>query len=90
MELTQKALSQKTNISVKTISNMETGKDISLSTLIEVLRALGQLPSIELMIPEQEIRPSQIAALGKERERARSKPGEKQEYQPTWKWGDEQ
>ena len=79
-----------TNLSPKTISNLETGKDVSFSTVVEVLRALGQLQSLELMIPEQGLSPSQIAALGKPRERASSKAKEKPEAQSGWKWGDEQ
>ncbi len=88
MSITQRELAEKTNLSVRTISNLETGKDVSFSTVIEVLRALGQLQSIELLIPEQGIRPSQIAALGKPRERASSKKAE--DKTNGWKWGDEQ
>ena len=63
-------------------------KDVSFSTVIEVLRALGQLQSLELMIPEQGPRPSEIAALGKPRERARKKANTAAP-QTGWKWGDE-
>ena len=90
MPATQKEMAAMTNLSQKTISNLETGKDVSFSTVIEVLRALGQLQSLELMIPEQGLSPSQLAALGKPRERASSKGKEKPETQSGWKWGDEQ
>ena len=83
--LTQKEMAERTGLSLRTISNLETGKDVSFSTVIEVLRALGQLQSLEMMIPEEPLRPSQIVKLGKPRERVRMKmhtPG-------TWKWGDE-
>lgn len=89
MPLTQSELAQQTNLSVKTISNLETGKDVSFSTVIEVLRALGNLQALELMIPEQGPRPSQIAELGKPRERASRKKKSKPEQQSGWKWGDE-
>lgn len=89
MPATQKEMAEMTTLSQRTISNLETGKDVSFSTVIEVLRALGQLQSLELMIPEQEPRPSQIAALGKPRERARSKKKKTPETQSGWKWGDE-
>ena len=55
---TQKEMAEMTNLSQKTISNLETGKDVSFSTVVEVLRALGLLQSLELMIPEQGPRPS--------------------------------
>ena len=84
--MTQQQLADMTNLSLKTISNLETGKDVSFSTVIEVLRALGLLQSLELAIPEQTIRPSQLLKLGKPRERVRATP------QPhgNWRWGDEE
>ena len=90
MPATQKEMAELTNLSQRTISNLETGKDVSFSTIIDVLRALGQLQSLELMIPEQGIRPSQIAALGKPRERASGKRKTTPEPQSGWKWGDEE
>lgn len=88
MPLTQKEMAERTNLSVRTISNLETGNDTTLSTVVEVLRVLGQLQALELVVPEQSVRPSEIVALGKARERATSK---KSKPQPTnhWKWGDE-
>ena len=85
---TQKELAEMTNLSLKTISNLENGKDVSLSTMIEVLRALGRLQSLELLIPEQGLRPSEIVALGKTRERASSRQ-KKDAITSGWKWGDE-
>ena len=73
---TQKEMAEMTNLSQKTISNLETGKDVSFSTVVEVL--------------EQGPRPSEIAALGKPRERAGRKAKEKPEAQSGWKWGDEE
>ena len=86
MPVTQEEMAGLTSLSKRTISNLENGKDVSFSTIIEVLRALGQLQSLELMVPEQGLRPSQIVELGKPRERARKKT----KPTPTgWKWGDE-
>ncbi len=89
MSKTQEELAEMTNLSRNTISNVETGKDVSFSTIIDVLRALGRLQSLEIMIPDQGPRPSQIAALGKPRSRARSM--KKMDTIPSgaWKWGDE-
>jgi transcriptional regulator with XRE-family HTH domain len=50
MPATQKEMAALANLSQRTISNLETGKDVSFSTVVEVLRALGQLQSLELMI----------------------------------------
>ena len=89
MDVTQKEMARLTNISQRTISNLENGKDVSFSTVIDVLRALGQLQNLDIMIPEQGQRPSEIAALGKQRERVRSKATTGQ-TQSGWKWGDEE
>ena len=89
MSITQKEMAEMTNLSIHTISNLELGKDVSFSTVISVLRALGQLQNLELMIPEQSIRPSQIAAMGKARERAARKK-KKSTDKSSWAWGDEQ
>lgn len=83
--LSQAQVSDLTGISVRTIVNLEAGKDVSFSTIIAVMRALGILQSLDAAIPEQDIRPSQILELGKPRVRVRKKNSE-----PTaWKWGDE-
>ena len=89
MPATQKEMAELTNLSLRTISNLENGKDVSFSTVIDVLRALGQLQSLELMVPEQGLRPSEIVAMGKPRERAGRKVAYKIQSDTTWKWGDE-
>ena len=87
--ITQKELAEMTNLSQRTISNLETGKDISFSTVIDVLRTLGQLQRIELMLPEQTIRPSQIVRLNKYRKRVSTKTRNQNTTERGWKWGDE-
>ena len=87
--VTQKEMAESCGLSIGTISNLETGKDVSFSTVIEALRFLGQLQSLEMMIPDQGIRPSQVAALGKPRERAKRNTN-KNKQQAGWKWGDEE
>jgi len=90
MDVTQKEMARLTNLSQRTISNLENGNDVSFSTVIDVLRALGQLQNLDIMIPEQGPRPSEIAALGKQRERVRSKAATTVQTQSGWKWGDEE
>ena len=87
---TQKEMAEMANLSQRTISNLESGKDVSFSTVINILRVLGQLQSLELMIPEQGPRPSEIAALGKPRERVRRKSNVIRQQESGWKWGDEE
>ncbi|MBO4716693.1 MAG: helix-turn-helix transcriptional regulator [Spirochaetales bacterium] len=84
--LSQSELADRTGISKRTIGNLENGKDISLSTLIEVMRALGIVQRMDMMIPEQELRPSQEYLYGKARQRV----GKRIERKSDWKWGDEE
>ncbi len=87
--MTQGEMAEATGLSLRTISNLEGGKDVSFSTLIEVLRALGRVQGLDVLLPEQTIRPSQIAELGKARERA-SRRRNKSPEETGWKWGDEE
>lgn len=87
--VTQKELADKTNLSQRTISNLEAGRDVSFSTVIEVMRFLGMLQNIEMLFPAQRLRPNQLAELGKMRERVRKKPQSVAGPQSGWRWGDE-
>ena len=89
MNMTQTEMAERTNLTQKTISNLENGKDVSFTTVIDVLRCLGQLQGLDMAIPEQIIRPSQIITREKPRERASKSQTNKNENK-NWKWGDEQ
>ena len=82
---TQEEIAVLTGVSLRTINNMEAGKDVSFSTIVKVMRALRILQNLDTAIPEPGIRPSDVIKLGKHRERVRKtvKPSN------TWKWGDE-
>lgn len=88
MNMTQKEIAEKTNLTQKTISNLENGKDVSFTTVIDVLRCLGQLHGLDMAVPEQIIRPSQVITGEKTRERASKSQASINEKQ-NWKWGDE-
>ncbi len=87
-DITQEQMSERTGLSRRTISSLENGGDVSLSSLLEVMRVLDRLQALDVAIPKQTIRPSDMAVLGKKRERARKKSANKDE-QENWKWGDE-
>lgn len=89
MQLTQEELADQAGVSPKTVSNLETGKDVSFRTVIEILRALSCLQNIDTLLPEQTIRPSELAELGKKRERAPRKKKKKEPTSAEWTWGDE-
>lgn len=74
--ITQQELSEKSGVHRTTISKIETGQKISLLTLIQVLRGLGELQRLENIIPEEIVSPIQLARLqGKKRKRASGNAG---------------
>jgi transcriptional regulator with XRE-family HTH domain len=83
--ISQKALSEKIGIHRVTLSKIERGQKVSLLTLIQIMRGLGELQRLENIIPKEIISPLQLAKLqGKKRKRA-SKQTEAQEgKEPEW------
>lgn len=63
-KLTQKDLAGRTGLSVFTVSQMEQGKAVSLSSFIPVLRELRLLNNLDALIPE--IPESPISLLNKQ------------------------
>lgn len=69
--ITQVELSKRAGVHVQTIKNFESGKSTKMITLIQILRALGELQALDSFIPEPGISPIELLKLkGKERERA--------------------
>lgn len=67
--LTQKDLSDKTGLSLKTISNMENGKDFGFDSFLRVLKVLNIVENIEYIINEQKIRPNDTIPYDRKRYR---------------------
>lgn len=61
--ITQNDLAKKTGLSRVSISKIERGKGVNLSSLIEIMRGLRVLENINYLIPEQEISPIEIIRL---------------------------
>lgn len=90
VNMTQQRLADLAGMSVLTVSRFERGEDIRLGVLIRLLRALGMQGNLELLIPEEERRPSSYLNEPKGRKRASRKRGGFQENSDTaWVWGDE-
>ncbi len=85
--LTQAQLAERSGVSLRTIANLESGHDVTFGNLISILRALGLLSRLELIAPQPEVRPSELAAQRPKRQRVRTKTAQ---TLPSWKWGDEQ
>ena len=61
--ITQDDLAKKTGLSRVSISKIERGKGVNLSSLIEIMRGLRVLENIAYLIPEQEISPIEMIRL---------------------------
>lgn len=86
--LTQVELAERAGISPYTVANLERGRDVNLGSLLSVLRALGMLENADALVPEALARPSDVARLGRARQRAAS-PSRRPDGAGAWQWGDE-
>ena len=72
--MTQEEIAWRAGISKLSVVNAEAGKNISLATLIAILRQLSMIENLELLIPEPTISPILMKKLkGKKRFRASNK-----------------
>lgn len=85
--LTQAQLAAKAGVSQKTITNLEGGSDVTLGSLVSVLRALALLSRMDLLVPQQEVRPSELLTGNQKRQRVRASKDDR--MNASWKWGDE-
>ncbi|MFT7612955.1 MAG: transcriptional regulator with XRE-family HTH domain [Parvicellaceae bacterium] len=74
LNLTQNHLAEESGLHLQTIKKLEAGRTVSLLTLIKVLRAYGDLNSLEVLLPEIGVSPMELLKLkGKQRKRASKK-----------------
>lgn len=84
LNMTQVSLAEKTGLHVQTVKNFEQGKSTKLKTLIQILRAFGELDALDRLLPEVGISPIELLKLkGKERERASGKSSDNK-TNPEW------
>ena len=69
--LTQQELAHQVGLALKTVSNAEDGRNVSLETLIRMLRGLGRLDALDAMLADPALSPIERAARrGQVRQRA--------------------
>lgn len=85
--LTQAELAKRSGVSAGTISNLESGKDVSFSNFISLLRALNALQELDAVMHPYSFAVDINERTGKEKQRVREK---KTKRNSPWKWGDEQ
>ncbi len=85
--MTQSELAEKTMVSIGTIKRFEKGADIGFLNLIKILKALDLEAGLEMLVDDQEERPSIKAGQKKIKQRVRK--SEKKISESNWMWGDE-
>lgn len=89
MGMTQNETARKAGVTAKTIGRIENGEDLTVSTLLSVLRALGLAQNVDALVPEVVIRPSVLMAGAKKKQRV-GKAVSREAKTRQWKWGDEE
>ena len=62
--ITQAELARRAGISLRTLGNLETGRDVQFGTVIRVLRSLGRLDSLDAFLPEAGVSPMELLRSG--------------------------
>lgn len=74
--LTQVEVATLAGVSVGSVASVEAGSNTSLGIVVRLMRALGLVTRLDLMVPDPEVSPLQLAATeGVERQRARRRAG---------------
>lgn len=88
--ITQSELAARAGVSLITIKRAESGKgNITLMTLIALMRGLGLLTQFNHYLPEPTLSPLQVKTSAGQRRQRASTRGEINEPKAGWKWGDE-
>lgn len=75
-EYSQAALAERAGVGIATLQRVEAGRGGTMETLIKVLRALRRLDALELLLPEPEVSPLELAKMsGRPRQRVRKRHG---------------
>ena len=85
--MTQEELSEKAGVSVKIVSKIENGRDVTVINLIKVLKAMNLQGHLEVLVPDETRNPAYYIDKENQRKRVRKRKTES-EIKP-WKWGDE-
>jgi transcriptional regulator with XRE-family HTH domain len=88
---TQEYLAERAGVGKRTLERLEKGMQVQTSSLVRVLRGLGQLAVLEGLLPAADIRPMDLLRLKKNR-RQRARTSFQYEIPPpsaAWVWEDE-
>jgi transcriptional regulator with XRE-family HTH domain len=86
-DMDQQELADHCGLSRKTITNLETGRNVSLLNLFKVLKAMGELDRIDDFIPEHQTPPAVLAKTkGIEKTMVRKSQRRDKPAKEEWKW----
>lgn len=87
MQITQAAMAKKTGISIRNIVRIEKGEDTQFNNIIKILSVLHLQNNLDLVIPDESIRPINIIDLRKQKNRSRASKS-KNPRDKKYVWGD--
>lgn len=82
--LSQATVSQSANISRSTLSLLERGETVTVSTLLQVLRTLELLYVMDVFEVKPQISPMQLAKMERERRKHASGKSQKDQKESDW------
>ncbi|MCD8106279.1 MAG: helix-turn-helix domain-containing protein [Lachnospiraceae bacterium] len=87
MNYTQMDMSEHSGVALSTISRIERGESVNIENILNVLRTLDALANLELILPEQTVKPTDLADKKPKRQRVSKK--RKEESSSQWVWGED-
>jgi transcriptional regulator with XRE-family HTH domain len=89
--VSQEQLASNAGVSKSTVERIETGREVKLTSLVRILRALGRLELLDQLIPEPLPSPIERARIqGRMRRRAAESQRKDETEQPgPWRWAGE-
>jgi transcriptional regulator with XRE-family HTH domain len=90
-QMTQADLAAEAGVARPTIERFEASGAAQLTTLVRILRALGQLDRLDALLPDATVRPIEVfETRGRERKRAsRRRKAAPSVGTGRWTWGDQ-
>ncbi len=83
----QAEMAERSGVALSTLARMERGESVTMENILNVLRALGMLSNLEVLIPEQTIRPTDI--VDHKPKRRRVSKSRDHSVNPDWVWGED-
>ena len=88
--MTREELAEKSGVSLRTIARIESGDTTQFDNIVNIMRALDCLESIDLLFQDSEVRPSQLIKNNSNvRKRATSPKYRESHNYKNWVWNED-